>query len=216
MNESSATNRVAGLKAIALSYLLILALAFGINAAFGQRSLAAALGDGIPFASQVAWGAASGLIFSIPVVTIIVRTPVFLRLRDHSIARSRMIDLQGLNPVWISLFAGIGEELLFRAAIQPLLGLWLTSVMFALVHMQPRQCRSMTAGAIWYAGFVFFVSLLLGSIYIHWGLVAAMTFHTTGDLVGLFTLRHLSRAAIPHDARPDSASQIAGTAPTEE
>jgi hypothetical protein len=31
------------------------------------------------------------------------------------------LDLGGLNPVWISLAAAFGEELRFRAALQPLL-----------------------------------------------------------------------------------------------
>jgi len=216
MNETIAKNRVAGVRAIAPAYVFILALAFGVSAAFGSRSLAASLGDGAPIATQVTWGVASGLTFSIPIVTAILRMPIFLRLREHSIARSRMIDLRGLNPVWISLFAGIGEELLFRGAIQPLLGLWLTSVIFALVHIQPSQYRSMTAGAIWYAGFVFFVSLLLGSIYTHWGLISVMAFHTTGDLVGLFTLRHLSQAALLDDAIAEAAAEPAGSAFTKD
>lgn len=210
MNETTAESRVAGIAAIAPAYALIVALAFGINVAFGSRSLAATLRDGAPAATQVFWGVAIGLIFSIPVVTAIIRMPAFLQLRDHSIARSRRIDLRGLNPVWISLFAGIGEELLFRGAVQPLWGLWLTSVIFALVHIQPSQYRSITRGTIWYAGFVFLVSLLLGSIYTHWGLVAAMAFHTTGDLVGLFTLRQVSKAAEPDDAGATTTGQSTG------
>ena len=195
MNEINSANRVAGLMAIAPSYVLILALAIGMNAVFGPRSLVSSLEDGAPIPLQVIWGVTASLIFSIPVVALILRMPLFLRLRDHSIARSRMLDLTGLNPVWISLFAGIGEEILFRGAIQPLLGLWVTSLMFALAHIQPNQYRSMTTGTIWYAGFVFLASLLLGSIYEHGGLVAVMAFHVTADLVGLLTLRHISRAA---------------------
>ena len=36
--------------------------------------------------------------------------------------------MRGFNPLWISLCAGFGEEMLFRGAPQPLLGLWLTSL----------------------------------------------------------------------------------------
>lgn len=51
------------------------------------------------------------------------------------------IDLQaGLDNVWkwliLALAAGIGEEILFRGAIQKVLGLWFTSILFAIVHVQ--------------------------------------------------------------------------------
>jgi membrane protease YdiL (CAAX protease family) len=35
-----------------------------------------------------------------------------------------------------ALLAGIGEEILFRGAIQPVFGLWFTSLFFAIVHVQ--------------------------------------------------------------------------------
>jgi hypothetical protein len=41
-------------------------------------------------------------------------------------------------PEWLvlALAAGIGEEILFRGAIQPVFGLWFTSIIFAVVHVQ--------------------------------------------------------------------------------
>ena len=194
MDDTVGSNPRAGLKAMALTCVLATGLAVGISAAFGPRSLTAAVWSGASLAEQGVWGAALGLLFSIPTVAAVLRVPVFARLREHSIARARMIDLRGFNPLWISLLAGFGEELLFRGAIQPLLGLLPTSVVFALVHIEPRQYRRMRAGTLWYAGFVFLVSLLLGSICSKLGLVAAMAFHMTGDLVGLLWLRHVSRA----------------------
>jgi membrane protease YdiL (CAAX protease family) len=211
MNDRPAQKPVAGMKTMALTFALAVGLALGIRAAFGPGSLASTLMAGAPIASQVVWGAAMGLMFSIPVVIAILRLPVFLRLREHSIARSRMIDLRGFHPVWISLLAGIGEELLFRGAIQPLMGLWLTSAVFSLVHIQPSQYRALTAGTLWYAAFIFLVSLLLGAIYTNLGLVAAMAFHTTGDLVGLFALRHLSRIASVEGEAGGSAPAATGT-----
>lgn len=195
MDETPERKPVAGMATVTLNLVLALGLAFGINAVLGPRPLAAALREGAPLVDQLLLGTALGLAFCIPVVTAVLRLPGFSRLREHSIERARMIDLRGLNPVWVSLVAGVGEELLFRGAIQPLAGLWLTSVLFALVHVQPRQYRSPTAGTVWYAAFVFLVSLLLGFLCARVGLIAAMSFHTTGDLVGLFALRFVSRAA---------------------
>lgn len=44
------------------------------------------------------------------------------------------------DTVWewfvLALAAGMGEELLFRGALQPVFGLWLTAVLFALAHVQ--------------------------------------------------------------------------------
>ena len=36
----------------------------------------------------------------------------------------------------LALAAGIGEEILFRGAIQPIFGLWFTSFVFAVIHVQ--------------------------------------------------------------------------------
>ncbi|MCX6117217.1 MAG: CPBP family intramembrane metalloprotease [Proteobacteria bacterium] len=47
---------------------------------------------------------------------------------------------KGLTRFQIFLVAAassFGEEILFRGAIQPYLGLWLTSLLFALVHIDP-------------------------------------------------------------------------------
>lgn len=45
-----------------------------------------------------------------------------------------------LNTVWdwfiLSLSAGLGEEILFRGALQPVFGLWATSLLFAIAHVQ--------------------------------------------------------------------------------
>jgi membrane protease YdiL (CAAX protease family) len=36
----------------------------------------------------------------------------------------------------LALIAGISEEILFRGALQPIFGLWFTSILFAVVHVQ--------------------------------------------------------------------------------
>lgn len=48
--------------------------------------------------------------------------------------------LQDFDTAWewflLALAAGVGEELLFRGALQPVLGLGLTSLLFTLIHVQ--------------------------------------------------------------------------------
>lgn len=59
---------------------------------------------------------------------------------------ARIIANLGLGEkeiVFVSLCAGFGEELLFRGAIQPLLGIWITAVIFVAIHgyLDPRNWR---------------------------------------------------------------------------
>lgn len=56
---------------------------------------------------------------------------------------NNLFNPQGLSPVSAILFAlligvgaGIGEETLFRGAVQPVLGITLTSILFASMHVQ--------------------------------------------------------------------------------
>jgi len=48
--------------------------------------------------------------------------------------------LGGMDSVWawliLALATGVGEEILFRGALQPVLGLGVTAVLFALTHIQ--------------------------------------------------------------------------------
>ena len=42
------------------------------------------------------------------------------------------------DAFWLALLSSVGEELFFRGAMQPSLGLWLTSIIFGLAHLPPR------------------------------------------------------------------------------
>ena len=48
--------------------------------------------------------------------------------------------LSNMDTVWewflLAMAAGVGEEILFRGALQPVFGLWATSLLFALAHVQ--------------------------------------------------------------------------------
>jgi membrane protease YdiL (CAAX protease family) len=105
------------------------------------------------------------------------------------------LDLSGFNPVWISLAAAIGEDLLFRAALQPLLGVWITSVIFLLTHTPVYQFRKLNRATLVQAAGVFGASVALGFIYQHVGLLAAMLVHTALDVVGLYVVRNVLRGA---------------------
>jgi membrane protease YdiL (CAAX protease family) len=79
--------------------------------------------------------------------------------------------------IMLGLSAGIGEEITLRGALQPKLGLLLTSLMFASLHVQYS----------WYGmGVIFIFGLLLGIIRIRTSTSVAIGVHTLYDVIVIF------------------------------
>ncbi len=72
---------------------------------------------------------------------------------------------------WLILAAatGLGEELLFRGALQPVFGLWTTSLLFAVAHVQ----YGITPVTL----FVFLLAIVLGLIRRHTNTTVAVLVH---------------------------------------
>ncbi len=117
-----------------------------------------------------------------------------LTARSASSARTidsyARLDLRGLNPLWISIAAAVGEEMLFRAALQPLLGVWIVSLLFLLTHVPVYRFRKLDGATIAQAASVFAGSVVLGFVFEYVGLLAAMLVHAWIDIVGLLIVRH--------------------------
>lgn len=99
-----------------------------------------------------------------------------------------VIGRLGINRtgiIFLSLCAGIGEEIFFRAAIQPFLGISLTSFLFVLLHgyLTPKNLRLSIYGLA-------LTGIIIGFGYLfeRVGLVAAIAAHTVFDLVLLFKI----------------------------
>jgi len=65
---------------------------------------------------------------------------------DLSIKYGRLIQQFKISAfgIWfVSFCAGFGEELLFRGAVQPLLGIWITAILFVGIHgyLDPRNLK---------------------------------------------------------------------------
>ena len=60
------------------------------------------------------------------------------------------------EAAWLAVFSGVAEELLFRGALWPHLGMWGTTFLFGLVHVLPR--KSLWAYPLFAAG----AGLMLG------------------------------------------------------
>ncbi len=80
----------------------------------------------------------------------------------------------------MGLATGGGEEMLYRGALQPVAGLWLTSLLFAISHVQYLNPAILV---------IFVLGLLLGLTRRKWGLTTAIWSHALyNSLVGLLAL----------------------------
>ena len=103
------------------------------------------------------------------------------------------VDLSGEKPWIIGLCAGVGEEFLFRAALQPLVGLWLGAVVFAAAHIGTAIIGSSSnPKRLAYVLNVAVAGVALGLLFEHLGLLAAVLIHATIDVVALLAYRSLS------------------------
>lgn len=95
-----------------------------------------------------------------------------------------LFDPSGLSPVSAVLFAlligvgaGVGEETLFRGALQPVLGILPTSVLFASMHVQ--------YGPSLVLGYVFLLSVGLGLLRKHLNTTACVLAHAGYNALGV-------------------------------
>jgi membrane protease YdiL (CAAX protease family) len=93
--------------------------------------------------------------------------------------------LSWLEIVVVSCCAGVGEEILFRGAIQPHLGIIWTSILFVVLHGYINPFNgAMTA----YGIFMVLAICLLGWAALQFGLVLAIVAHTVIDIILLYCL----------------------------
>ena len=114
---------------------------------------------------------------------------------------SRLIqqfDLSLPEILFISLCAGIGEEILFRGAIQPVFGVWITAIGFVALHgyLNPGNWRLSLYGI-----FMTLVIAGMGYMKIEFGLISAIAAHT---LIDVFLLFKMSRLELPEGHQLDT------------
>ena len=84
-----------------------------------------------------------------------------------------------ITSIWIALgiaiTAGIGEEIAFRGALQPIFGLWWTAILFTVVHLQ----YTLTPAAL----LIFFIAIVLGYMRRYFSLYACITTHFVYNLI---------------------------------
>lgn len=87
---------------------------------------------------------------------------------------------EGVDSVWgwvvLAIAAGLGEETLFRGALQPMLGKWMTAAVFALVHVQYGLLTPATLA-------LFIIGLGLGIIRERYNTTLAVIIHAGYNLI---------------------------------
>lgn len=164
-----------------VSVLVYLSLTVLIVHFFHDATLASVFDHGFILPVQILTGIAFGLIAAGVIAFVMFRTPIAGILKDYTIVEMLSeMQLSSFDRAQISLFAGFGEELLFRGAIQPVLGIWVTSLLFVALHgyIKFTSLRHILFGVL-----MFGLSAGLGFLYEWAGLVAAMTAHAVYDHV---------------------------------
>ena len=98
--------------------------------------------------------------------------------RDQAFNEALAGGLSGAQAVLLGMSAGIGEEITMRGALQPRLGLVLTALLFASLHIQYS----------WYGmAVIFLLGIGLGLIRQRTSTTAAMAVHVIYDIVAILT-----------------------------
>lgn len=97
----------------------------------------------------------------------------------------QQFELTAPKIIFISICAGVGEEILFRGAIQHWLGVVVTAILFVAIHgyINPADWRISIYGL-----FMTLVMIIIGYMTVHLGLISSITAHFMIDLVLLFKL----------------------------
>lgn len=147
-------------------------------------SLITAFKHGFSVPIQLVTGLGVGALAALLIIWSAGRPPVSDVLHDFYLVREISgTKFSTFDRIQLSFFAGTGEELLFRGAVQPLLGIWITSAIFVAIHgyFKFRKVGHWIFGAL-----MFGLSMLLGLLFEHAGLIAAMTTHAVYDMLMLW------------------------------
>lgn len=144
-------------------------------------------------------------------IKIVVVSVLFLTLGQHcleaffpSYRRLKLTFAQlfcGLSfpqILLLALLSSVGEEMLFRGAIQPFLGVWFTSVLFAMLHVDPEGRFSVWT--IWslVGGLVMgYAVLATGSLW------PAILIHFFVNVISIHRVVRLTQNEIDRDTQND-------------
>lgn len=103
------------------------------------------------------------------------------------------LNLSLFDISFLAFAAGFGEEILFRGAIQELLGVWLTSILFIAIH---GYLNIKKIGMFIFGIYLILFSAFLGYLYENYSLWCAISAHFSYDFVLLYSLRKSFKTSI--------------------
>src|SRR5690554_3380674 len=122
-------------------------IGWGVLSIFKDNSLSIILRSPVSVWIQIPTGIALGFALGYGAQYVVTRP--FLGGVEKKYSRIiANLKLKHWHIIFISLCAGFGEEFLFRGAIQPLLGLWITAIIFVAIHgyLDPRDWKMTVYG----------------------------------------------------------------------
>ena len=127
----------------------------------------------------IVYGLEFGIIYAFLAI-IVLKAPIYERVPLRIDKLVKDLNLNTFDAVFLSLCAGIGEELLFRSGMQPFAGVWITSFIFVAVH---GYFSFKNLNMSWYGALVFPFILLISLGYEHFGLWFSISAHFSYDFV---------------------------------
>jgi membrane protease YdiL (CAAX protease family) len=135
---------------------------------------------------SIGFGLQFGFVYAF-IAYLFMKSPFFDQLPNKMDRIMDQLPLTYFDAFFLSACAGIGEELLFRAGIQPFLGPWVTSILFVALHgyLNPWNWKFSMYGLI---VLPFIVVISFG--FVHFGLWFAISAHFAYDtLLFLFMIK---------------------------
>lgn len=188
--EDDITSGLSTLKLLILSLVsanIYVFFSFLIIRYWHDGGLADVFGSEFSIWMQLGIGAGTGIVLSALVYFVITRTPVSEVLSDFSVFKAlSKAQFSIFDNGQLSFFAGAGEELLFRGAIQPLLGNTVTSIIFIGIH---GYFKFKSPAHIFFGVMMFVLSFTLGFLFEEVGLICAMAAHALYDFIMLVAIQ---------------------------
>ena len=130
----------------------------------------------------IGYGIMFGFVYAF-MALLFMNAPIFDSLENRIEVLLKQLKLNIYKGLFLSVCAGVGEELLFRASVQPYLGIWITSILFVAIHgyLNPWNWKFSLYGLI-----ILPFIVLLSYGYEFFGLWFAIMAHTAYDAF-LFT-----------------------------
>jgi membrane protease YdiL (CAAX protease family) len=106
--------------------------------------------------------------------------------------------------IFLSICAGVGEEIFFRAGLQPIIGLWITSVIFVALHGYfSFSNRSLSL----YGLLMLLIIAGFGYMYRYLGLISVITAHSFFDFI-LFRAIYLESNKVLSGSESNEESEL--------